>query len=149
MVFLCLLAVFFVSWGIKAKALVEKPRELDDNLNVAKWFESGYTSPEAEKTFVLDSTIEDNYIPIMGKENYFYVVDDNGKVIKIRKRVKGIDGKWAWEDVDGNTDGMKCINKEKNIYETTDENNKKKYVKMQHVLQSPCRNRQRWKLQKL
>ena len=128
--FLCLLIVFFISWGIKARALVERPNDLNDNLNAEKWFESSsYTSPTAEATFTVDRSIDDNYIPIMGKENYYYVIDDDGKVKAIKRRVKMADGSWGWTDVEEKAEDIKQIDKEKNIYEITDKNGNKKYVK--------------------
>lgn len=123
-VFLCLLSTLFLCWGVKARGLVKRPYNLDDGTEHS-WV-SSYTAPKAQTEWVLDTNIEPNYIPVPGKEDYFYVVDDNGKVIQMRRRVKQLDGSFKWEDVeDENIAGMEVVDNKKKIYKTKDN----KYVK--------------------
>ena len=129
-VFLCLLAVFFICWGVKARALPERPKDLNDNLNAPKWFEGTYTSPTDTSFNFRGTDIPENYIPVMGEEDTFYEVDDNGNVIKKRKRIRQADGSYKWTTVEEKAPTMKLVNKDKKVYEVKDpKTKKKKYVK--------------------
>ena len=127
-IFLCLLSTFFICWGVKARALVKRPSNLNEDVETS-WI-SSYSAPKAQAEWVLDSNIEPNYVPVPGKEDYYYVVDDDGNVIQMRHRIKQIDGSYKWEDVeDENIAGMEVVDKENKIYKTTDSEGNKKYVK--------------------
>ena len=65
-----LTCVFFVAWGIKLKLPVDRPDNVQDEVQVP-WYESGYTSPVADEEWVLDPSIPDNYVPVPGEDNLY------------------------------------------------------------------------------
>ena len=93
-----LTCVFFVTWGIKLKLPVDRPDNVQDEVQVP-WYESGYTSPVADEEWVLDPSIPDNYVPVPGEDNLYMVVDTSGNITQYRKRTQNADGTWIWEDV--------------------------------------------------
>jgi uncharacterized protein YkwD len=56
----------------------------------------------AESDWRLDPEIPGNYIPVLGADELYMVIGDDGKIIGYRHRYKAEDGSWIWEDVDPN-----------------------------------------------
>lgn len=97
-IFSALLAVFFVSWGVKAGMPINRPENLQEDEGTP-WYEARYDAPVADEGWYLDPEIPENYIPVPGEEELYMVVDDSGNIVKYRKRSKQADGSWVWEDV--------------------------------------------------
>lgn len=96
--FLSLLCVFFIAWGIKVKSPVNRPSNSKDNQTVA-WYDNNYTAPKANENWILDESIPDNYIPVPGEDELYMVIDDNGMITMYRTRTKQPDGSYVWETV--------------------------------------------------
>ena len=99
LIILCsLITVFAVSWAVKAKTPINRPSNLEEELETP-WYENRYTSPIADDGWTLDPEIPLNYIPVPGEDELYMVVDDNGNITGYRHRTKQADGTWLWEDV--------------------------------------------------
>ena len=95
---LSLTAVFFLVWTIRARMPVSRPDNLDTG-DVTYWYEGNYTAPAAEKEWILDPAIPDNYIPVPGEDGLFMIVDDAGAVTGYSRREQLPDGTWKWTKV--------------------------------------------------
>lgn len=96
-----LIIAFFTIWAIKLRSTVEPVDPFTPDASGSKpWWQS---APNAEPTpdadWVLDPEIPDNCIPVLGGNELYMVVDEDGNIIKYRRRVKQEDGSWLWEDV--------------------------------------------------
>ena len=122
-----LLCAFFVTWGIKLKLPVDRPDNVQDEVQAA-WYESGYTSPVADEEWVLDPSIPDNYVPVPGEDNLFMVVDNSGNITQYRKRTKNADGTWCWEDVNPDIpSNYQLVNGSENMYKATETDGSESY----------------------
>ncbi len=122
-----LTCVFFVAWGIKLKLPVDRPDNVQDEVQVP-WYESGYTSPVADEEWVLDPSIPDNYVPVPGEDNLYMVVDTSGNITQYRKRTQNADGTWIWEDVNPDIpSNYQLVNGSDNMYKVTEENGEESY----------------------
>ena len=130
-VFLILLSIFFICWGVKANTLVKRPDNIEDG-KITPWYESTYTAPNEESEWYIDPDIPDDYIKVPGKDD-IYMVMKNGVIDHYVKRVpakgRGYDFiaynpdiPETYEKVDGLED----------VYKVTDEKGNvsyKKYVR--------------------
>lgn len=126
---LSLVTAFFLTWGVKTRMPINRPDSLQEQSKTA-WYSSSYTAPEADDEWKLDPEIPENYVPVSGKDNLYMVVDDNGKIIKYRKRIQQADGTWIWKDTNPDIpDNYQPVKGLKNVYKVTDSSGKVKYVK--------------------
>lgn len=127
--FLTLTTVFFFTWGVKARMPINRPDSLQEESESA-WYNSKYTAPKADDDWKLDPEIPDNYVPVAGQDELYMVVDDSGKIIKYRKRIKQADGSWLWKDVNPDIpDNYTPVKGLKDVYKVTDKDGKVRYVK--------------------
>ena len=128
LIVLCsLLTVFAVSWGVKAQSPINRPSNLDEE-EETPWYESRYTSPQADEEWILDPEIPLNYIPVPGEDELYMVVDDNGNITGYRRRTKQADGSWLWEDVNPDIpDNYEKVEGLENVYKVTNEDGSVSY----------------------
>lgn len=120
LIILCsLITVFAVSWAVKAKTPINRPSNLEEELETP-WYENRYTSPIADDGWTLDPEIPLNYIPVPGEDELYMVVDDNGNITGYRHRTKQADGTWFWEDVNPDIpDNYVKVDGLENVYKCT------------------------------
>lgn len=97
LVLVILITVFVSIWGIKVRNISARPDDVLSGNNIP-WYESRYETPTADKEWVLDEGIPDNYIPMPGSADIFMVVDDNGNITSYVRGTKNTDGSWTWEE---------------------------------------------------
>ena len=97
--FVILVGMFLGTWTYKIRTPVNRPDEYltGYDKNAGAWWMTGKVA--TDDNWMLDPTIESNYVPVPGEENLFMVIDENGNIIKYRKRTKDLDGSWSWTDV--------------------------------------------------
>lgn len=126
-VFILLLTVFFLTWGIKVKTPVNRPENVEDAEELP-WYESDYTSPVADEEWYLDPTIPDEYVPVPGEDDLFMVVDNDGTITGYRRRTLQDDGTWTWENVNPDIpDNYELVAGTDNLYKVTDADGKVSY----------------------
>ena len=86
--------------------------------------------PEVDPEWVLDPEIPANYIPVIGEDELYMVVDKDGGVIKYRHREKAEDGSWIWKDVDPHIpEDYIPVEGLENVYKVVAEDGSVKYMK--------------------
>ena len=131
-VLVALVVAFIGIWTLKLRSPLTPSDPYANGLeDDAPWWEtSNGEAPTPDSDWVLDHEIPENYIPVLGGDELYMVVDDNGKVIKYRHRVKQDDGSWKWEDVDPNIpQNYEPVEGLENVYKTTDVDGKVHYYR--------------------
>lgn len=97
--FVCLLGLFLGSWAYRVKTPINRPDEYAEGVNedAGNWLERK-ASKKVDDEWILDASLPPNYLPVPGQENLYMVVDNDGKILKYKKRTKQIDGTWTYED---------------------------------------------------
>lgn len=103
-VFAALTIAFFGIWTLKLRQPLNPSDPYASGLNDGRpWWESAPgETPTPDADWVLDPEIPQNYIPVLGGEELYMVIDENGNVVKYRHRIRQEDGSWLWEDIDPN-----------------------------------------------
>lgn len=98
-----LIMIFLGLWAIKLNTPIEQPDSyINGNTETPWWENSNGEAPTPDEDWILDHEIPENYIPVLGREELYMVIDENGNIIKYRQRTKQEDGSWLWEDIDPN-----------------------------------------------
>ena len=99
--FVCLLGMFLGSWAYRMKTPINRPDEFAEGINAdaGNWLTQTGGKKTVDDEWILDNSIPSNYMPVPGQENLYMVIDNDGNIIKYRKRTRQIDGTWTWEDV--------------------------------------------------
>jgi len=102
--FLTLAAVFICVWSFKLKSPMTPVDPFASGLSREDpwWKLRPNETPTPDEDWQLDPEIPSNYIPVLGGDELYMVVDENGNIIKYRQRTRQEDGSWVWEDVDPN-----------------------------------------------
>lgn len=98
-----LIVAFFVIWTLKLRAPLSPDNSYTNGDEDRPWWEiAANQTPTPDEDWILDHEIPDNYIPVLGGDELYMVIDEDGNIIKYRQRVQLEDGTWVWEDVDPN-----------------------------------------------
>ena len=97
-VLILLISALFTVRGVKIMAAINPPESTSTSTETA-WYETRYSTPQAEDDWTLDPEIPDNYVPVPGEDEMYMVIDDTGNIINYRQRTQSIDGTWEWEDI--------------------------------------------------
>lgn len=125
--FALLLIAFFGSWGIKARVIVERPKNIDTGTTIP-WYMAGSSSPTVSDEWMIDPSIPDNYVPVPGEDELYMVVDTDGTIIGYKHRYLNDEGVWVWEDVNPDIpDNYELVAGSENLYKVTDENGNVSY----------------------
>lgn len=129
--FCVLLVTFCGIWVFNSRT----PINNDINATKVDWGTSDKIEEISEKTgvseeWILDPEIPENYVPVIGEDEVYMVVDNDGKVEKYRQREKQDDGSWIWKDI--NTDIPKNfvpVEGLEDVYSVMDDDGNVKYYK--------------------
>ena len=127
---ICLLFVSLVSvWTYKINNPVNEPQALAIETDKS-WWEDESSIPIADKEWTLDPEIPSNYIPVMGEDELYMEVDDDGYIVAYHKREQMNDGTWVWEEVNPDIPSdYEPVEGKKDIYKVTDEKGNVTYLK--------------------
>lgn len=97
----------------------------------APWWEtSPNETPTPDSEWVLDPEIPSNYIPVLGGNELYMVIDENGNILKYRQRIRQEDGSWIWQDVDPNIpQNYEPVPGLENVYKVTESDGTIHYYK--------------------
>ena len=127
--FSVLLVVFMGIWVFKTKTPTNRP---DNVMSVASamWWNADVKQVEAEKDWILDPEIPENYIPVPGEDELYMVVDEEGKITAYRHRTKQSDGTWIWETVNPDIpDNYEKVEGLEDVYKVINEDGTVSYFK--------------------
>ena len=132
LVFLSLLTIFCGTWIFKSKTPLN--RQADTAQNLSNWWSSddriNDLDNQVSEEWYLDPEIPENYVPVLGEDELYMVVDDNGKIVKYRRRIKQEDGTWIWQDVNPDIpDNYEPVEGLENVYKVTGADGKVHYYK--------------------
>ena len=88
------------------------------------WWNGGGGEPEvvADENWRLDPEIPRNYIPVLGYDELYMVIDENGNIVGYRHRVRQEDGSWLWYDVNPDIpEGWEPVPGLEGVYRMVDE----------------------------
>lgn len=130
MLLVLLVACFLGSWTYRIKTPVNRPDEYAEGYDASAgaWWNTGKV--EVDDGWKLDPEIPLNYMPVPGENEIYMVIDNDGKIIGYRQRIKQIDGSWKWEDVNPDIpDNYEPVEGLENVYKVTAEDGTVKYYK--------------------
>lgn len=119
-----LCAMLFVgAWAFKSKTPAIRPNSFANGLSgMGNWWITTVSADEVDSIWKIDPEIESNYLPVPGQDELYMVIDENGKIIKYRHRIKQADGSWYWEDVNPDIpDNYEPVPGLENVYKVTDQ----------------------------
>ena len=132
LVLVALVAVFIVVWIIKLQQPLKPADPYEDGLSgETPWWESAPgEAPEPDEDWILDYDIPENYIPVLGRDELYMEVDENGNIIRYRQRTQMEDGTWVWETVDPNIpENYEPVEGLENVYKVTEADGSVHYYK--------------------
>lgn len=119
-----LCAMLFVgAWAFKSKTPAIRPNSFANGLSgMGNWWVTTVSADEVDSIWKIDPEIGDNYLPVPGEDELYMVIDENGKIVKYRHRIKQADGSWLWEDVNPDIpDNYEPVPGLENVYKVTDQ----------------------------
>ena len=130
MLLVLLVACFLGSWTYRIKTPINRPDEYAEGYDASAgaWWNTGKV--EVDDEWKLDPEIPLNYMPVPGENELYMVIDNDGKIIGYRQRIKQIDGSWKWEDVNPDIpDNYEPVKGLEDVYKVTAEDGTVKYYK--------------------
>lgn len=127
-----LIVAFIAVWTLKLKTPLTPTDPYAAGLsNDAPWWErTPNETPDPDAEWVLDPEIPSNYIPVLGGDELYMVVDENGNILKYRQRTRQEDGTWVWKDVDPNIPAnYEAVPGLGNVYKVTEADGSVHYYK--------------------
>ena len=126
--------VFCAAWAYKianpVSSLNAYAYGVDDESGA--WWNIDYSQPEpaADSNWRLDPEIPHNYIPVLGYDELYMVIDEDGRIIGYRQRVRQPDGSWHWFDVNPDIpEGWTPVPGLDNVYMVTGEDGVTRYYR--------------------
>lgn len=118
-----LVAVFIGVWTVKLREPLTPVDPYAGGLSGERpWWETNNGEvPQPDEEWVLDYTVPENYIPVLGGEELYMEIDpETGEILRYRQRVQQEDGTWVWETVDPNIpDNYEPVPGLENVYKVT------------------------------
>lgn len=94
-----MLIVLGCIWYFKSSAPAERHSDAVYDETLGQWWStSNLTDVSVDKNWILDPEIPINYVPVIGEEEVYMVLNEDGTVNRYRKRMKNGD-MWIWEDL--------------------------------------------------
>jgi len=128
--FVALVLIFMGTWVFKSKSPSNRPDNIINSTASIWWNASAAELPNADKNWVLDPEIPENYIPVPGEDELYMVVDENGLITAYRQRTKQDDGSWLWETVNPDIpDNYEKVEGLDDVYKVVNEDGTVSYFK--------------------
>lgn len=124
-----LIALFLMLWIVKLKQPITG-QEMSVTEEIPWWevVREG-EAPVANSEWVLDPEIPSNYVPVIGQEELYMVLDDEGNIQKYRHRTKEADT-WIWADTDPHIpDNYVPVEGLDNVYKVTNVDGTERYYR--------------------
>ena len=91
----CFLQIAFGSlWAVKAKEPEERPDAYAYGADEKEgaWWLRAEDLPDVGEEWYLDPEIPQNYVPVLGEEELYMVIGEDGRIEGYRQRIKQEDG---------------------------------------------------------
>ena len=130
-IFFVLVLAFIGVWVTKSKTPANRAGSYENGYsNEQAWWTIDVDTSEVDTKWKLDPEIPDNYLPVPGEDELYMVIDENGNIIKYRKRTQQADGTWVWEDVNPDIpENYEPVEGLEDVYKVTYEDGTVKYYK--------------------
>ena len=87
-------------WYFKSTTPAERNDTVQYNKGAGVWWDTTmWANVKTDTDWILDPNIPPNYIPVLGLEETYMVLNEDGTVNRYRKRVKDDAGNWIWSDI--------------------------------------------------
>ena len=130
-----LLIVFVSVWIIKLRLPITNAAESASD-GGSPWWEASSTQATPSETIVadpewiLDPEIPANYVPVIGEDELYMVIDEDGNIEKYRQRQKDAEGYWVWKDVNPHIpENYVAVEGLENVYRVEKEDGSVKYMR--------------------
>lgn len=131
--FIGLLVTFLSLWAVKAKTPAERPDAYlhgVDDADGAWWLSVSTESSDMAAEGEVDPELPLNYIPLLGYEETYMVIGEDGAIEEYRQRTKQDDGSWLWKTVDLNIpEHYEAVPGLENVYRVTEKDGRVHYLK--------------------
>lgn len=132
-IFFALLVCFIAVWTYKIGTPLSPSNPFEDGLSEdTPWWETiaAGETPQADDDWKLDPEIPDNYIPVLGEDELYIVINEDGTIQEYRKRIQQEDGSWVWETVNPDIpENYEPVEGLENVYRVTEEDGSVHYYK--------------------
>lgn len=133
-VFLCLQIAFCSLWTVKAQTPEGRPDAYKygtDKKDGAWWLVSE-SLPDVDEEWQLDPEIPANYVPVLGEDELYMVIGEDGTIEGYRRRELQEDGSWLWKDTNPDIpQNYEAVAGLENVYRVTEDGTVKylKYIR--------------------
>lgn len=131
--FCCLQLAFGGLWLTKAKAPEVSTEGYSVDIRDGAWWMLTEEISEVGEEWRLDPEIPLNYVPVLGEEEVYMVIGEDGTIEGYRKRTQQEDGSWIWEDVNRDSanipDNYEAVDGLTDVYKVTKTDGSVKYLK--------------------
>ena len=87
-------------WYFKSTTPAERNDTVQYNKGAGVWWDTTmWANVKTDTDWILDTDIPPNYIPVLGLEETYMVLNEDGTVNRYRRRVKDEAGNWVWSDI--------------------------------------------------
>ena len=129
----CFLQIAFGSlWAVKAKEPEERPDAYAYGADEKEgaWWLRAEDLPDVGEEWYLDPEIPQNYVPVLGEEELYMVIGEDGRIEGYRQRIKQEDGSWLWQDVNPDIpEDYEAVEGLENVYKVTNADGSVKYLR--------------------
>lgn len=129
----CFLQILFGTlWVVKAKAPEERPDSYayGTDEQAGAWWLQSEDLPEVGEEWYLDPEIPENYVPVLGEDELYMVVGEDGKIEGYRRRIRQEDGTWLWKDENPDIpEEYEAVEGLDNVYKVTNPDGSVKYLR--------------------
>ena len=99
-----ILSILIVLLGIVIYFKSTIPVNRQDSISYSKgagvwWDTTLWSNVKTDRDWFLDPEIPVNYVPVIGMDETYMVLNEDGTVNRYRRRVKNDDGNWVWSDI--------------------------------------------------
>lgn len=122
LLFCCLQIIFGSLWVVKAKSPDNRPDAYAYGVDerAGAWWLQAEDLPNVNDEWYLDPEIPLNYIPVLGEQELYMVIGEDGRIEGYRRRNRQEDGSWLWEDVNSDIpDHYEAVEGLEDVYKVT------------------------------
>ena len=95
-----LIVIMGLVWYFKSTVPAERNDSVTYNKGAGVWWDTTlWANVKTDSNWILDPEIPVNYVPVIGMDETYMVLNEDGTVNRYRKRVKDEAGNWVWSDI--------------------------------------------------
>lgn len=132
LLFCCLQIIFGSLWVVKAKSPDNRPDAYAYGVDerAGAWWLQAEDLPNVNDEWYLDPEIPLNYIPVLGEQELYMVIGEDGRIEGYRRRNRQEDGSWLWEDVNPDIpEHYEAVEGLEDVYKVTNSDGTVQYLK--------------------